>query len=364
MQPPEPDPHLGRPSTIRYSLILVTYNASAYLGRCLAALSPEVGPGCEVIVVDNASGDPTAGFVAQNYPSFRLIRNQENIGFAAACNQAAQAASGEILVFLNPDTEARPGWLRNLTLRLEQDSSIALVNSKILLASEPGKIAACGLDVHFTGLTFARHFLLDQEQVGMPEPVQAITGASFAVRRDVWEKLGGFDGRFFMYFEDVDLSWRAQLAGYQCLLAPDSQIYHRHPARPSDFSLYYSARNRPFMLIKNYRWVTLALLSPAILLAELVDWLYYASFGFEALQAKCRSYGWLVTHIPTLRAARRESQALRRITDAEILQQRDSALRPVEVTGGVLGRIITRGLNGFFKQYAAMIVTACKSLGV
>ena len=360
----EPDIPLDPPRTIKYSLIIVTHNDMSYLRRCCAALSREINLDCEVIVVDNASSEAIPDFFQQNYPGFNLIRNTENTGFAAACNQATRVAKGGIFVFLNPDTEVCPGWLLHLTRGLEQASGPALINSKINLLTDPQKILSAGLNVHFTGLTFARHFFHDQEKVVTTEPVPAISGTSFAVRREIWEELGGFDERFFIYFEDVDLSWRAQLAGYRCLLRPDSVVRHRHPARPSDFSLYYSARNRLFMLVKNYRWTTLLLLLPALLVVEMIDWVYYLSFGFRAFLAKLRSYGWLVSHIPVLVAAHRENQNVRRVKDWEILGQRVSSLRPSEVTGDAPGRIVTGAANWILHRYYVLVVGACRGLGI
>ena len=364
MQHPDPDSHLNSIKPIHHSIIIVIYNSLPYLERCFNSLSKEIDSSCEVIIVDNASSDHALDFIEQNFSSFKIIRNTENIGFAAACNRGADFASGEILVYLNPDTEVCPGWLANLTQRLEQDNSVAITNSKIMLLSNPDKIGSCGLDIHFTGLSFARDFMRDQNAKVESRYIQAISGTSFAARKDMWDKLGGFDERFFMYFEDVDLSWRAQLAGYKCLLAQDSVLYHRRTSRPSDISLYYNARNRLFMLIKNYRWATLFLLLPGILLVELIDWLYFLSFGFKTFKVKLRSYGWLITHLAVLNDGHHENQKLRRIKDAEIIQMRISELKPSEVTGGVLGRILIRGVNWLLRLYHTLCIFALRSLGL
>lgn len=333
----------------RASIIIVTYNGAAYLERCLTSVQRDIGAGCEIIVVDNASTDGSADLVQHRYPDVTLIRNQVNRGFAAACNQGARYARGQYLVFLNQDTQVLSGWLSGLIDALERNDTVALATSKLLLMSQPDRINACGQDIHYTGLNFSRGFLCASGQFSEPEVVSAVSGASFAVRRDVWEKLGGFDEDLFMYFEETDLSWRAQLAGYQCLYVPTSVAYHDYrSSRPGLSRLYYSKRNRYILLLKNWRWPTLLLLLPGIILAEMVDWGYTALIGPNALHAKLSAWGWILANLPKIKRARRSAQAKRKVPDAAILRSRTHQLNPKEITGGIIGRILVVACNLLF----------------
>ncbi|KPL18208.1 MAG: hypothetical protein AMJ93_14025, partial [Anaerolineae bacterium SM23_84] len=188
------------------SVIIVTYNGIQYLDGCLSSLRQDVSAKREIIVVDNASTDGSADFVQRRYRDVTLVRNEVNRGFAAACNQGARIAAGSVLVFLNQDTRVKPGWLRALVDGFDLGPAIALTTSKVLLMLQPDRIQACGQDVHYTGLVFVRGFRLPADSLNTPQEVAAVSGASFAVRKPVWEALGGFDETLYMYYEETDLS--------------------------------------------------------------------------------------------------------------------------------------------------------------
>ena len=107
-------PHNRSRDDLTASIIIVTCNGRRYLEGCLSTVAAELWPGCELIVVDNASTDGSPAFIEEYFPAVNLVRNEFNLGFAPACNQAAVLASGEVLVFLNQDTRVEPGWLEAL----------------------------------------------------------------------------------------------------------------------------------------------------------------------------------------------------------------------------------------------------------
>ena len=349
----------------RTSIIIVTYNGSAYLEQCLTSVQRDSGIDSEIIVVDNASIDGSADFVQSRYPDMVLVRNKINRGFAAACNQGAQIATGHILVFLNQDTRVEPSWLEALVRGLDQEGTIGLTTSKILLMSQPDRIHLCGQDIHYTGLAFGRGFLSLADNMSRPEEVAAVSGASFAVRREVWEKLSGFDETFYMYYEETDLSWRAQLAGYRCLYVPGSVIYHDYrAAQISTSALYFSNRNRYVVLLKNWRWPTLLLLSPGLLLAELIEWGLMLAHGRRGLQAKVRANLWVLTHLRDIGRLHARTQAGRKVSDAAILKRRTYWLRPRTVTGGPIGRVAVTACVAFFLFHYRAARLLCKVLGL
>jgi GT2 family glycosyltransferase len=231
------------------SLIIVVYNGRPYLDGCLDSLRRTLPAATEVIVVDNGSTDGSAALVRARMPEARLLVNETNRGFAAACRQGADQARGEFLVFLNQDVRAEPGWLEAL-LEPFRDPTVGLTTPTILWMDDPERIQSCGQDVHYTGLVFARNFGASRAAVtGAPfADVAAVSGAAFAIRRKVWEELGGFTDMFYMYYEETDLSWRAGRAGYRCLHVPASVVYHAGRLdRPSPLALYCSFRNRILM---------------------------------------------------------------------------------------------------------------------
>ena len=346
------------------SVIIVAYNGFHYLEGCLRSVLDELGPGNEVIVVDNASTDGSADFVAERYRQARLVRNTDNRGFAAANNQGAALASGEVLVFLNQDTRVEAGWLQALVEALGVGDTVGLTTSQVLVMSQPARIQACGQDVHYPGLVFARGFGAAAGSLGGAGPVGAVAGCSFAVRREVWQELGGFDETLYMYYEETDLSWRALLRGYRCLYVPDSVVYHDYrPARPTPFRFYHSARNRRLMVLKNWRWRTLFLLAPGLLVAELVEWGLALGQGWGGLKAKLRAELWLVSHLGLIRTLHADAQSGRVVTDAEILGARALVMQPQEMAVGAMGKVCITICNALLGLNHRLARRVCQVAG-
>ncbi len=184
---------------------------------------------------------------------------------------------------------------------------------------EPIRINTAGNEVHPTGLAFCRGAGMPSAAFTTPEDVAAISGAAFAVRRDVWEALGGMDETFFLYVEDTDLSWRAWLAGYRCRYVPEPVVYHEYNLRFGAGKFFFQERNRYLLLLKNLRWRTLLLLLPSLLLAEVVTWGFLLMYDPRRWREKVQAYLWLLRHGREVRARRREVQTRRRARDRDLL---------------------------------------------
>lgn len=321
-----PGPQAGagaaqQPAAPRASVVIVVYNAQADLARCLRSLAAAGHPQDEIIVVDNASRDGSADMVESAFPAVRLVRSASNVGFGEGNNLGAAQARGRYLAFLNPDTEVTPGWLDALIAALESSPRVGMATAKILLREERERINTCGGDTHLTGLTLCRGMGQQRDEMAEPAAVGAVSGAAFVMRRALFRQVGGFDGSFFMYMEDTDLSWRVRLAGYTCLYAPEAVVYHRYNLRFGPDKTYYQERNRYVMLLKGLRWPTLLLLAPALLLAEVVTWGYVLVGDRPRWRNKLRAYGYIVRHWPAIMAERRRVQAQRGAADRTLLRQ-------------------------------------------
>src|SRR6266496_328539 len=156
----------------------------------------------EVIISDNGSTDGSLDFVSKVSPAVHVLRNGRNIGFAAANNRAAEISRLDILVFINPDTSVKSDWLHYLLLPFS-DPLVGLTTAKILLMSNPETINACGNDMHMTGLTLCRGLGKPKHWYREAAEVNAVSGAAFAIRRDLFDMLGGFDEDFFIYMEET-----------------------------------------------------------------------------------------------------------------------------------------------------------------
>jgi GT2 family glycosyltransferase len=321
---------------LRASIIIVSYNAKQRLLACLTSITKRMTPACEIIVVDNASSEGNADTVEACFPNATLIRSESNLGFAAGCNLGAENSHGKFLVFINPDTLVEEGWLEALVAPLDSEDQIGLTTSRILLLDQPDRINACGCNVHLAGLILCRGTGRSKETYPQSEEVAAISGACFAIRRDLFRVLGGFDEDMFLYGEDTDLSWRARLAGWSTRYMPDSVVFHDYRLRISELRVFWNERNRYLMLLKSLRWRTLLLLVPAYVTAEVITWGFVLLTDRGNIGNKVRAYRWIVENWDRVIEKRRETQALRVITDRELLRSasfavdfRQAAARPV-----------------------------------
>ena len=272
-------------------------------------------------MVDNASSDGTADQVEATFPGVQVIRSATNVGFGQGNNLAASQAQGTTLAFLNPDTVVEPGWLDALVAALDASPQVGLATSKILLREDPEHINTCGGEMHLTGLHLCRGMGKARAELAECATVGAVSGAAFAMRPELFQQLGGFDGSFFLYMEDTDLSFRVRLAGYTCLYVPESVVYHRYTLRFGPDKTYYQERNRYLMLLKGLRWPTLVIMMPALLLAEVVTWGYVLLGDRPHWRNKLHAYDYVLRHWPAIMAERRLVQAQRRAADRDILRQ-------------------------------------------
>lgn len=223
----------------------------------------------EVIVVENGSGDASAERIRRAHPNIHLVESRANLGFAGGSNLGASKAAGEYLAFLNNDARPDARWIRSAVERFESDSTVGAVASKVL------DWEGANVDFIDAALTwFGQGYKPFTAQpvprnYDVPTSVLFGTGSAMFVRASDFKSLGGFDERFFMFFEDVDLGWRLNLAGRSFAYEPKSIAYHKHHASMASYGAfkeqYLLERNALFTLYKNAGEAALARLLPATL---------------------------------------------------------------------------------------------------
>lgn len=291
---------------IRASIIIVSYNSASYLKACLDSILAQISDKDELIVVDNGSSDGSAALVAESYPQVQLIRST-NLGYAAGNNHGARAAQGEFLVFLNPDTSLETGTIDALLAPFVSQPDIGMTTARIVLMHDPEHINTCGNTMHYSGLTYCRGAGRHKADFARSSDVDAVSGAAFAIRRSLFEQLGGFDERFFMYVEDTDLSWRVHMAGMRCFYVADAIVRHDYRPGLSPQKSFYLDRNRHLMLLKNLSLTTYFRMLPGLFLAEIVTWGFLLIQGPRFWTVKPRVYLALWHERNTIAAIHRRS---------------------------------------------------------
>jgi GT2 family glycosyltransferase len=221
---------------------------------CLDALREQTYPYLEVILVDNGSTDGSQALVRQQYPEVRLLALNENLGLTGGNNAGFRLAQGEFLVSLNNDTEVHPHFVEELVRALQQHPRAGMAAAKMLLFDRRNILHSAGDGYGVDGIPFNRGVW--QEDVGQfdePGWIFGGCGGAVAYRRAMLDDVGLFDESFFMYCEDVDLNWRAQLAGWRCWFTPQAIVYHKLSATGGGpIASFHTGRNTLSVIAKDY----------------------------------------------------------------------------------------------------------------
>jgi GT2 family glycosyltransferase len=223
------------------SVLIISYNTREMTLACIASVFEQTTPGTfEVIVVDNASTDGSADAIDAAFPDVRLVRLEQNVGFAAGNNVAAEVATGRFLLLLNPDTVVLDRAIDRLVAFAEANDRAGIWGGRTVFADGSLNPASCwarptlwSVFCIASGMTacFRGSALFNPESFGSwrrdtVREVDIVSGCFFLIRRELWDKLGGFDPAFFMYGEEADLCLRAAKLGHRGMVTPDATIIH------------------------------------------------------------------------------------------------------------------------------------------
>lgn len=252
---------------VRVSFILVTFESADALLRTLPRLRDELEEGDEVIVWDNASSDETVTVVSGLLPAADVVACPQNRGFAAGANGGAARATGDLLVFLNPDAVPASGFGAAIRRPFAEEPRWGAWQG--LVTMEGGaRINTRGGRVHVSGLAWAGGLDEPAEDAGGRCEVGFASGACLAVRSGDWRALGGFPEDFFMYCEDVDLSLRLRLAGRGVGIEPAARVDHDYAFAKGAWKWRRLERNRWGVLVRTFPLRVLVAAAPALLAAE------------------------------------------------------------------------------------------------
>jgi hypothetical protein len=262
------------------SVIVLNYNGKGFLNSCLSSLASQTYPDFEVIVVDNGSRDGSPEYIEENYPWVRLAKNDENLGFAGGTNVGIRAAKGEFIITLNNDSRADSRFIEEL-IKPMADPEVGVCAAKMLFPD--GRINSAGICISRSGAAWDRGmFEPDRGQYEFVEEVFGACAGAALYRREMLDEIGLFDEDFFLYLEDVDLAFRARLAGWKCLYVPGARVIHHHGGTAgvgSDLAVYYGNRNIVWYPIKDFPFRLLITSLPFIVARNLAVIPYYALRG-------------------------------------------------------------------------------------
>jgi GT2 family glycosyltransferase len=261
-------PNAGGP---RISVLIVNYNGRALLDECLRSLEAQTYRDFEVVLADNASSDGSLEYVREHYPWVRAVATGANLGFGGGNNFGYAHCRGELVYFLNNDVSVEADALAELARAADENPGIGIFQSLLIQHRDRTKVDSAG-DTLYTcgkGCTFVNYPV---SVFARPRLITAACGGAAMFSRRVLGKIGLFDADFFLNYEDLDLSFRAQHAGEKILFVPSSRVYHyggvSQGGRLSYTSLFYAERNFLFFVLKNFPAWYLWRFVPAILFVK------------------------------------------------------------------------------------------------
>ncbi len=313
------------------SVIIVNYNASRFLEACLVGIYKNHYPNFEVIVIDNGSTDESVKNALEKFgkqKNFQIIVNQSNLGPALARNIGCQKAKGKYLAFLDNDTIPHPDWLVNLAEAMEKDPTVGSCQCKLVLVRDHKKLDYVGDYLSQFGFLIQKCKTeeIDDGQYDEEFEILSAKSAGMGMRKDVFDKIGGFDPDYFIYVEETDLGWRIWLAGYRNIFVPRSIVYHEFgttaltsPSLQSFNVKFHGTKNYIMTLIKNLEAANLIKILPihVFLWFGIACWLIFKKRDKNGLVVM-RGIIWNIVHLPQIIKKRRKVQKERIVRDAQI----------------------------------------------
>ncbi len=300
---------MGLPSV---AIVILNWNGKNFLQQFLPSVLKTTYANHKIIVADNASTDDSVFFLQEDYPQVQLIFLQENFGYAKGYNQALKQVEADYFVLLNSDVEVTPTWVEPVIELLESDKAAACCQPKILSYHQKQNFeyaGAAGGWIDAYGYPFARGRIFDvceadEGQYNVNQKIFWASGAALFIRRQVFEQLNGLDETFFAHMEEIDLCWRAQLAGHIIYCCPQSVVYHVGGGtlpQGNSRKTFLNYRNNQIMLAKNLPLHQALYKIPWRMALDQISGLRIlltgqAGYFFAVVKAHLSFLSWLFTH--------------------------------------------------------------------
>jgi GT2 family glycosyltransferase len=331
---------------IEISVVVLAFGPEPYLSEVVRSVLDTTGGDVEILLIDNGAPQAVGALLADE--RLQVFTPPANLGYAGGCNYGAARARGQRLVFLNSDAVCLPGSVAALVAALS-DPSVGIASGDVRLADAPELMNSAGNPVHYLGVVWAGGYGEPAAGYRQARDVAAASGAFLGVRRDVWDRLDGFDDRYFAYHEDTDLSLRAWQAGLRVVFVPAATVLHHYEFSRTASKQYLLERNRWLTVLTVYPTPLLLRLLPSLLAFDLALLAVAAVQGWAG--AKVRGWVWLVRHARHIRRRRDWVQAASRMRAGDFATLLSTRIEPamIERPPG------TQVLNVVLEQYWRLI---------
>lgn len=335
------------------SAVVVTYKEVQLTLEAVASLKAQSVPVSEIVVVDNDPEHSVREPMQAAHPDVRLL-NEDNVGYAPACNRGAAVASGTWLFFLNPDAAAAPDCLERLLDTAAEHPAAGIVTPQILFP-DGERINAGENEIHLTGIAWCGRF----EQLAEHGPARTAlitTGAAMLVDAGLYRRLKGYCDDFFLFYEDPDICLRAWIVGSEVWYVPRATVRHHYSFGTGTTKWYYLERHRLLSVLSTFRVSTLVVLAPLHLATELALIVVARSDGW--LPEKRRAYRSVWASRRWIRERRRQLETMRVRPDAAIIERFQATVDSPQIASPLARRVAP-----LLVAYRAVAVALIKAVG-
>ncbi|WP_426592751.1 glycosyltransferase family 2 protein [Cellulomonas sp. McL0617] len=306
-------------------VVVLAFGDEPFLEDALDAVLASTGIAVRLVLVDNGCtrGDVDTLAATRGVP---VLRPARNLGFTGGVNLGAARGDAPFLALVNSDAIVEPDALA-LLVEVATDPGTGIASGDIRLADDPDTMNTAGNPLHVLGLSWAGGLGDPAAKHRVRRDVASATGATLVLRRETWAALGGFPEAFFAYQEDLELSWRCWQRGLRVQYVPGAVVVHHYEFSRNPLKMYLLERNRLLFVLTTYGTRTLLLLAPALLGFELAMLVVASVQGWG--RQKVRGWGWVLRHVPWIRARRRTVQGDRTVPDRDLVPLWVSRFSPV-----------------------------------
>lgn len=318
----------------KVTIIVLNFNGLKFLKGCFSSLKKQNYPDFEVIMADDCSTDDSVAFTKKNYPWVKIFQNKNNSGAPITFNNVIKQVKTELVVKIDNDIVADKNWLKEMVIALNQDPKVGLVGSKIL-QYKSDEIQDIGSTLDPFGYPLNYLFLKNKIKKQKIFEVFYVSGCSMLFRKDIFEKVGMFDNKFFIYKDDLDLCWRIKLLGYKIVVNLNSKMYHLSGVYAGGTSAldkegryhttakkrYLSERNTLRTLIKNYSNFNLLIILPLYFLLIIAESVFFILRGeFKVAGAYLNSVWWNIQNFSDTWKLHNKIRKMRIVPDKVIMK--------------------------------------------
>lgn len=349
-------------------VVLVTYNGEEDIDAFLETYRAYTPPEVSLIVVDNASSDRTIDIIREQYPEAEVLQNTINHGFAGGARygmEYALARGAEYIAIVNQDLRFTDHWLEALVEYLDVHGQCAAVQPRIMMYPETNTINSYGNAQHYLGFGYTLGYKKYSSGFSCENGKELATcsGAATLFRASALRAVGLIDVKYFMYYEDSDLSWRLRMAAYSLALCCDSTVHHRYEFSRSIQKFYYMERNRLITMLANYSLRTLLLVAPMMFVMEagMVGYSVLGSVGgkgaYLTAREKLRSYAYffLPSSWRYILSKRRTAQRIKKVSEKEIVRLFADTIEFQDIDNAVLRRIVNPLMHWYWTWVSRII---------